>query len=140
MGKHIKYESTTMDDQGKIVVSTKSYKVGVNIEPFFATFTREDHRLYRLTATQYQIMIYLCKKMKLDTGEVDITPSDRKKMMAFFDVSKGAISLGLAGLLKAKILAGKSGEYYINPELFWKGSPVKREELVKTQWFEDNFK
>lgn len=129
-----------MDDQGQVVTSSKSYKVQIKVEPFYATFIRDDHRLYDLTATQYKIIIYLCKKVHHDTGEVDITPSDRKKMMAFFDVSKGAISLGLSGLLKKKILAGKAGSYYINPELFWKGSPFKRDEILKSQWFEDNFK
>lgn len=140
MGGYLKHESHQLDDQGRVMVTSKTYKIRVNTEPFYATFLKNTQMLYGLTSTQYQTLIYLCEKAHFDKGTVDITPADRKKMMALFDVSKGAISLSIKGLLQKKILSGSDGSYAINPDLFWKGNPIERDKLLKSKWFEITFK
>ena len=132
----LKNESHVIDEDGKVHVTTKTFRTKIKAENFFATYLKHVQVLYSLNNTEKNIMIYLCEKARHDTGEVDITPRDRERMMMFFDVKTSAISNNIKSLKSKGILIGDKGSYVINPELFWKGTMDKRQELLSNHTFE----
>ncbi len=132
----LKNETVFTDEDGIVHHRSKTFRTKVKTEAFYATYLKQVGVLYEMTATELKMMIYLCQKARHDTGEVDITPADRAKMMAFFGVKTSAITNNLKNLVKKEILIGAKGSYVINPLLFWKGSFDSRERLLQTSSFE----
>ena len=132
----LKNESHVTDEDGKVHVTTKTYSTKIKSEAFFATYLKHVQVLYSLNNTEKNIMIYLCEKARHDTGEVDITARDRERMMMFFDVKTSAISNNIKSLKTKGILIGAKGSFIINPEVFWRGTFDKRQELLSTHSFE----
>lgn len=127
-----KFKNTThiTEPDGEVRVFTKTYSTKVKTEEFYATYLNHVQFLYSLNNTEKNIMIYCCNKAQYNTGEVDITPKDRLKMMALFDVKKAALSNNIKSLMSKNLLVGEKGSYVINPNLFWKGTFDKRTDLI----------
>lgn len=128
------------DENGVPRTRSKQFRIRVRSEEFFAVYLEHVGVLFKLNATEIKILIYLCKKAKFDTGDVDITAADRIRMMGLFDVKKAAISKNINSLITKKILFGERGSFTINPRLFWKGSVESRNEIAKDITFEINYK
>ena len=128
------------DENGVLRTRSKNFRIRVRSEEFFAVYLEHVGVLFKLNATEIKILIYLCKKAKFDTGDVDITAADRIRMMGLFDVKKAAISKNINALITKKILFGERGSFTINPRLFWKGSVESRNEMSKDVMFEINYK
>lgn len=132
----LKNESHVVDEDGKVHITSKTYSTKIKPEAFFSTYLKHVQVLYALNNTEKNIMIYLCEKARHDTGEVDITARDRERMMMFFDVKTSAISNNIKSLRAKNILIGSKGSYLINPEVFWRGTFDKRQELLANHSFE----
>ena len=85
------------------------------------------------------------KKAQINTGRVALTTGMRKIMLSTLGISRSAFALAINQLVEAKALSkvyetneetGEQievrGEYFINPEMLWKGDKEKRKELKVT--------
>lgn len=115
-------------------------------ENFYMVFINYVSWLYGLKGiVPVKVLHYLMEKAQINTGRVALTAGMRKVMMETLDISRSAFSLAINQLVEARAISkvfhtdkdtGEElevkGEYWINPEMLWKGDREKRAELKVT--------
>lgn len=69
---------------------------------------------------------------KYNTGEVFITPQQKKKIIEELKISVSIYNKSLCILKDAKIISGGRGYYVIDPKIHWKGDFKTRENIIKS--------
>lgn len=112
-------------------------------DPFYMTFLRYVKWIYGLTGVApFKLLLKLIDIAQFNTGRVSLTTGKRKEIIDELCVSEVAFYKSLKQLLDQEVLykvyktdpdTGEQiemkGEFFINPDMFWKGELNKRKEL-----------
>lgn len=115
-------------------------------ENFYMVFTNYVGWMYDLKGVvPVKVLHYLLEKAQVNTGRVALTAGMRMIMMETLGISRAAFALAIKQLIEARAISkvyrtdkdtGEQvevkGEYFINPEMLWKGDKEKRTELKVT--------
>ncbi len=141
-------EQVIKDENGneRVRTTTKVVVHRTDQENFYMVFINYISWLYELKGViPIKILHYLMEKAQINTGRVALTTGMRKIMLSTLGISRSAFALAINQLVEAKALSkvyetneetGEQievrGEYFINPEMLWKGDKEKRKELKVT--------
>ena len=122
------------------VETAKVYKERIKEDSFYMTFIDFIAPLYKLNSeTSRKLLTWMCENAEFNTGKIKLTSGDRKEIAAKLNITNNAITNCLAALKKAKLISGGSGNFEINPQIFWKGDLSIRRELLKANDFKVKF-
>ena len=126
-------ETTTVDTStGEVLTTSKKFAVRQTVEEFYMTFINFIKPFYELTSgTDIKLLTWMCTKAEYNTGRVLITPDIRKEIVILLGVTAQQISNSITALKNKNLLKGSRGTYYINPEIYWKGSMDARKGLME---------
>ena len=132
---HEKTRVVTDSYTGELLEETtqKTFTVKKDVEPFFLTYSRCMSVLYNLTSlTAVKILWKFLELAKYNTGEVFITPQQKKKIIEELKISVSIYNKSLSILTNAGLLSGSRGYYVIDPKIHWKGDFKTREIMIKS--------
>jgi len=119
-------------DTGEVQTITKTYNIKTSTEEFFMTFINSMSGLFNIhNGTDRKVLDQLCKRVEFNSNIVYLTTSRRREIEGKLNITKQTLSNSLASLKKLKIISGNSGEYELNPFIFWKGTTDERSKLIK---------
>ncbi len=124
-------------DAKKLVkVITKSSKE----ESFYMSYTDHFNVLYQVKpAAAINLLFYLCSIMEYNTNIVSLSAAKRKEICVTLDISNNGITNHLKALKDAKIIHGSSGQFMVNPYLFWKGDSATRQKVLNLETTKEDF-
>lgn len=99
----------------------KFYRVYFDWTPF------ENH----LTAQAKTLMNYLCTHAEYNTGKVLLPASERNELCNSLQITTSRLSQLFKELINTGAITGERGVFYINPQLFWLGDSLTRDEMLK---------
>lgn len=101
--------------------SDKFYRVYFDWAPFGIS----------LTAQAKDLLNYMCMKAEYNTGKISLSTSDRNDLCDAIHISSSRLSQLIKELTSIGALSGSKGTYYINPQMFWIGDSLARDEMLK---------
>lgn len=113
-------------------------------DPFYITFLKYVGWMYDIRGNvALNVMAKLMEMAEFNTGIVNLSPTLRRRIMEDVGIGNSALSRALAVLESKRAIAKtvdidektnkeitNRGEYFINPEMFWKGDLSKRSKLI----------
>jgi len=109
----------------------KHFKTKVEKDKFFVIYLKYLSSFYGLTsALDIKLLIKMCELSEYNEGKVVISTGVRCDIMKELKTASSNISRSLKSLKNKSLITGDKGVYYINPQLFWKGSEVTRQESL----------
>lgn len=134
--KRLKNETTLVNNDGVETVTSKEYAIEVDAESYYYTFIKSMAMFYDVNCiTDVKILAFLCERVQFNTGEVRVTSKDRRLLTEVTGVKTQAISNAIRRLKGLGLIAGDSGVYRVNPEIWWKGSMRTRQEMLNGDGF-----
>lgn len=126
-------ETTVVDQStGEVVTTSKKFAVKQSVEEFYMTFINFIKPFYELTSgTDIKLLTWMCTQAEYNTGRVLITPDVRREIIELLGVTGQQVSNSISSLKKKNLLIGNRGTYYLNPEIYWKGSMDARKGLIE---------
>lgn len=122
------------------VETSKVYREKISEDSFYMTFIDFIAPLYKLTSeTARKLLSWMCEHAEFNTGSIKLTTADRKEIATSLGVTNNTITNCLAILKKLKLISGSSGNFEINPQIFWKGDLNIRRELLSKNDFKVKF-
>lgn len=122
------------------VETSKVYREKISEDSFYMTFIDFIAPLYKLTSeTARKLLSWMCEHAEFNTGSIKLTTADRKEIATSLGVTNNTITNCLAILKKLKLISGSSGNFEINPQIFWKGDLNIRRELLSKNDFRVKF-
>lgn len=122
------------------IETAKVFTERVKEDSFYMTFIDFVAPLYKLTSeTARKLLTWMCEHAEFNTGKIKLTSADRKEIVNEFKVTNNTITNCLSTLKKLKLISGSSGNFEINPQIFWKGDLSIRRELLKDNDFQVKF-
>ena len=122
------------------VETSKVYREKISEDSFYMTFIDFIAPLYKLTSeTARKLLSWMCEHAEFNTGSIKLTTADRKEIATSLGVTNNTITNCLAILKKLKLISGSSGNFEINPQMFWKGDLNIRRELLSKNDFKVKF-
>lgn len=115
----------------KSIETKKRYTRKLDVKEFYITFCELVQNIYSIkSAKTLFLLTELCCRANYDTGRIDLTTKVRKEISEKIQLGLSNFSKHIRILLDLGVITGSGGTYYINPEIFWKGSLQKRQELL----------
>lgn len=124
---------------GEVITTSKSYTIKSTTPEFYMTFINAVAPIYQITRiTDRHVLNKLCELSEYNTGRVKLTPAIRKELLTALGqkgkaMSTSQLSNSLSRLIKANLISGSSGDYLVNPSIFWKGTNAMRERLLEKE-------
>ena len=121
-------------DTGELIRSEKSFSTRGkknSEEKFFMVFDGSVDNMLKNSSTDIALLFKLCSMATFNDAKVELTSRKRKGLQEFLNISRQALSNSLNKLKKSKIIFGMRDEYYINPNLFWRGTTNGRDKYLK---------
>lgn len=121
-------------DTGELIRSEKSFSTKGKTrsdEKFFMVFEDSIDNILKNSSTDIALLFKLCSMVNFNDARVDITSRKRKDLQEFLGVSRQALSNSFNKLRKSKIIFGSRDEFYINPNLFWRGTTNGRNKYIQ---------
>ncbi len=133
MGRQLKHESTTLDrETGEIITTNKTYSVKTDPENFYMTYIESLASFFQIKSLlDIKLIIRFCTLAEYNSGRVLITSSLRRELLEGMNIDKYQLSKSIKKLKELNLLTGDHGTYYLNPDIFWKGTNSMRRELIK---------
>ena len=145
MAKFFKEKTTTVIDKqtGEVLSQQEDHVTFSKVkseEHFFMVFINFISPFFNLKSDACKtILIKLCTLAEWNTGKISLSTNRRAELCKELDCSSQTFSNCLTTLKKHHLIWGKGGEFQINPQLFWKGDVVKRNEQLKDIIVKINF-
>lgn len=118
----------------KEIQRSKTYSFKVDSDKFYMTFVDYIAPMYKLTsASSKDTLSWLCSHAEFNTGKIVLAPAIRKQICEDISISPNSLTNALKKLVELHLIDGEQGVYMINPQIFWKGSADKREELLNIE-------
>lgn len=128
-------------ETGEVVTTSKTFANKVKPESFYMTFIKHVGVIYGVrSTTDLHLLNKFLEVAEYNTGVVRIPSTLRKRICEELDISTNYFSMSIRRLKEKKLIAGKGGEFTINPHIFWKGDRDSRDKLMKNKEFEITFK
>ena len=122
------------------VETAKVFTERIKEDSFYMTFIDFVAPLYKLTSeTARKLLTWMCEHAEFNTGKIKLTSADRKEIVSKFNITNNTITNCLSTLKKLKLISGSSGNFEINPQIFWKGDLSIRREILKNNDFQVKF-
>jgi hypothetical protein len=136
---HIQQITTEIIDPqtGEIFESStdtvKNFTVDVDSDAFFQIYIEHMAPLYKLTSPlQKNLLIKLCELAQFNTGVVLLPLGTRKDLCVEFNTTLGTLRHALKHLCDLGLIAIKDSIGILNPLIFWKGTKMQRDEVLRT--------
>lgn len=109
-------------------------------DTFYMSYTDYFDLLYQVKpAAAINLLFYICSNMEYNTNTIDLSSAKRKEICTALDISNNSITNHLKALKDARILHGSSGQFMVNPYLFWKGDSITRQKVLGLETTKKNF-
>lgn len=121
-------------ETGEIVSTetSKCFTKKIESELFYMTFIEYMSPLYNIKSdTAKSVLNYLCSLAEFNEGKVFLTANKRKTICSDLDISLTSLANNIKILKKSNLISGSSGDFIINPQIFWKGSVDTRKQLLQ---------
>lgn len=122
------------------VETVKRHKISVDSEPFYMVFIDYIAPFYNLSnTTSKNVLAWMCTKAEFNTGKISLSTKDRDDIINLLGIKKSALSNALKELNEKDLIKGEKGSYIINPQIFWKGDLLTRNNLLNTKEIQVSF-
>lgn len=78
-----------------------------------------------------RVLTWLCSNAEFNTGKVSLTTSSRNRLCKELEISSNTLTNNLRKLKENNLISGEKGEFYIDPQIFWKGDLNARRKLLE---------
>lgn len=78
-----------------------------------------------------RILTWMCSNAEFNTGKVSLTTGTRLKLCKELEISSNTLTNNLKKLKDSNLIKGEKGDFYINPQIFWKGDLNTRRKLLE---------
>lgn len=135
--------TTVVGSDGSVVQmeSVKKQRIKINSESFYMVFIDHVAPFFNLkNGTSKSVLGWLCNKAVFNTGQVSLSAADRTNICKELEISKNVLSISLKELVSKRLITGERGSYTINPQIFWKGDLLARDNLLQVEEIQVAFK
>lgn len=118
--------------------ASKVYKEKINSDNFYMVFLDYMAPLFKIKSNiTRQVLDKLCQMAEFNSGYVSISSGTRKTLCDDLDINAQQFSKALKQLKNLNLITGESGNFTINPYVFWKGDQgLRRKELLENKAFQ----
>lgn len=133
MSKRVKNIEHVIDHTtGEILTTSKEFTISTTTEDFFFVFLSYLGMLYELkNALDIHVLAFMMENVQFNKNIVSLTIAKRKELIAKIGVSKQNLSHSLKRLKEKGLVSGEDGDFFVNPELMWRGSTKERDKLLQ---------
>jgi len=133
MGRQLKHESTSIDrETGEIVTTNKTYSIKTDPENFYMTYIESLASFFKINnILDVKVLVKFCAIAEYNSGRVLVTSEVRKEIIEFLNIDKYRLSRSIKQLKEIGLITGDYGTYYLDPDVFWKGTNSMRRSLIK---------
>lgn len=141
-------EIVIKDEYGNDRVKTteKIFKHDAEGENFYMVFVNYVQWMYDLKGVvPIKVLHSLLEEASINTGKVSLSTGKRQQIITRLGISRCAFYKAISQLIEANAISRayyinedtgeqieSQGDFYINPEMLWKGDKGKRKELIVT--------
>lgn len=121
-------------DTGEVVSNTTEQSIIIDSEnePFFMVFSKHMAVVYGINSiSAVRVMWKFFEMAEYNTGRVLLPSPTRKELIRYLNISPSIFEKSLSLLKMNGIIKGGRGEYFVNPELHWRGTKSVRDAVMK---------
>ena len=109
-------------------------------DTFYMSYTDYFDLLYKVKpAAAINLLFYICSNMEYNTNTISLPAAKRKELCTKLAISNNCVTNYLKALKDAKIIHGSSGQFMVNPYLFWKGDSATRQKVLNLETTKEDF-
>jgi Firmicute plasmid replication protein (RepL) len=117
------------------VTTEKVYTIDAPKDHFFMAFIDNMASFYKIkSATDKDVIVWLCSHAEYNTGKVRLTTKSRQELCEDLGLKNSSLSRSIKKLKELNLISGESGEFTINPEIFWKGDTLTRKKKITIEF------
>jgi hypothetical protein len=126
------FESNTVDTStGEILSSTKIIKRELSRDKFLRVYIDDICKLAKCCGAETSIILASLQFVDYSTNEIVINSTRRKQIAESAGIKDSTFNVNLGRLIKKNIIVKIDNIHYLNPRLFFFGSDIDRENILK---------
>ena len=126
------YESVTKNfETGEISESQRVIRKVINKDKFVRTYIEDICKLAKCTGAEQSIILASLQFVDYESNELIINSGRRKEIAENAGIKDSTFNVNLGRLISKNIIVKIKGRLFLNPRLFFFGSDIDREKVLK---------